>query len=205
MISVIKLVFKNYAVFSGRARRKEFGLFWLFCLLSGLLLSVLAMWFSSQFAEESSLQIHTDLPAFGAIYVGYGILIFLLNPASMYLFLMLLSSCVPAMVCRRLHDIGKPGKMMLLALIPGFGGIILLGFLVGDSQSGSNLYGSNPKSAEINPSAYKYRIYRNERRAERKYSFCCEKCGSNSGRLVQEIVGAAEIMLPRTKFPATMN
>lgn len=174
MISVIKLVFKNYAVFSGRARRKEFGLFWLFCLLSGLLLSVLAMWFSSQFAEESSLQIHTDLPAFGAIYVGYGILIFLLNPASMYLFLMLLSSCVPAMVivyavfifissvpvpamvCRRLHDIGKSGKMMLLALIPGFGGIILLGFLVGDSQSGSNLYGPNPKSAEINPSAYKY-------------------------------------------------
>ena len=53
-----------------------------------------------------------------------------------------------AVAVRRLHDIGKSGWMLLLGLIPIIGGIIILVFLVKDSESGTNLYGPNPKEIE---------------------------------------------------------
>jgi len=50
-----------------------------------------------------------------------------------------------ALSVRRLHDIGKSGWTMLLPFIPFIGGIILLLFLVRDSEPGQNAYGPNPK------------------------------------------------------------
>ncbi|MFD3262254.1 DUF805 domain-containing protein [Paenibacillus lentus] len=51
-----------------------------------------------------------------------------------------------AVGARRLHDTGRSGWMLLLALIPLVGAIILLVFLCQDSQPGDNKYGSNPKN-----------------------------------------------------------
>lgn len=48
---------------------------------------------------------------------------------------------------RRLHDIGKSGWWLLIALIPIVGFIVLLVFAVTDSQPGENQYGPNPKGA----------------------------------------------------------
>jgi uncharacterized membrane protein YhaH (DUF805 family) len=53
-----------------------------------------------------------------------------------------------ALALRRLHDIGKKGWWILLALIPVvnfIGMFVLLYFFVKDSQPGSNEYGPNPK------------------------------------------------------------
>ena len=47
---------------------------------------------------------------------------------------------------RRLHDIGKSGWMLLIALIPIIGAIWLIILFVGDSAPGSNEYGANPKN-----------------------------------------------------------
>ncbi|MCV9951451.1 DUF805 domain-containing protein [Paenibacillus polymyxa] len=49
-----------------------------------------------------------------------------------------------AVLFRRLHDTGKTGWWILIALVP-FGSIVLLVFTCLDSQPGDNKYGKNPK------------------------------------------------------------
>ena len=51
-----------------------------------------------------------------------------------------------AVSVRRLHDIGKSGWWLLIALIPLVGAILLLIWDCKDSDPGTNVYGSNPKA-----------------------------------------------------------
>jgi uncharacterized membrane protein YhaH (DUF805 family) len=48
---------------------------------------------------------------------------------------------------RRLHDTGRSGWYLFIALIPLIGAIVLLVWMIQDSQPGDNQYGSNPKAA----------------------------------------------------------
>ena len=48
---------------------------------------------------------------------------------------------------RRLHDTGRSGWNLLWLLIPLIGAILLLVWMVQDSQPGENAYGANPKGA----------------------------------------------------------
>ena len=50
-----------------------------------------------------------------------------------------------AVAVRRLHDTGRSGWTLLLALIPFIGAIILLVFMAQDSVSVENEYGEYPK------------------------------------------------------------
>ncbi len=52
-----------------------------------------------------------------------------------------------AVAVRRLHDTGRSGWWFLIILVPFVGWIVLLVFMVLDSQPGSNEYGENPKVA----------------------------------------------------------
>jgi uncharacterized membrane protein YhaH (DUF805 family) len=52
-----------------------------------------------------------------------------------------------AVAVRRLHDAGKSGFWLLIALVPLVGTIILLVFLVQDSQPFTNKWGPNPKES----------------------------------------------------------
>jgi uncharacterized membrane protein YhaH (DUF805 family) len=58
----------------------------------------------------------------------------------------LLAVLVPGfcVAVRRLHDIGKSGTYLLVALIPFVGGIILLIWYLSESQPGENKWGPNP-------------------------------------------------------------
>ena len=56
-----------------------------------------------------------------------------------------------AVTIRRLHDTGRSGWLCLIALIPVVGAIVLLVFLVLDSQPGPNEYGPNPKEVSTQP------------------------------------------------------
>ena len=53
---------------------------------------------------------------------------------------------------RRLHDTGRSGWWLLLALMPIPGGPILVWFYALDSQPGSNIYGENPKGVSLTDS-----------------------------------------------------
>ncbi len=113
-------VLKNYVVFSGRARRKEYWMFTLFHIIFAIV------------AVALDNIIGTTAP--GIPYgVFYGIYILALFLPSL------------AVTVRRLHDVGKSGWMIFIPLIPIIGSIWLLVLLATDSNPGENQYGPNPK------------------------------------------------------------
>jgi len=115
-------VVKKYAVFTGRARRKEYWFYVLFYLIFALIIGVVdAMIFGVDPGRSTG--------PLGMIYV--------------------LALLVPSLAVgvRRLHDTSRSGWWMLLLLLPLIGPIILLVFFVLDSTPGDNEYGPNPKEA----------------------------------------------------------
>ena len=64
-------------------------------------------------------------------------------------FLYAIAMIVPgvAVGIRRLHDTDKSGWLMLIALAPLVGGIILLVFMVLEGTDGPNQYGAGPEPA----------------------------------------------------------
>jgi uncharacterized membrane protein YhaH (DUF805 family) len=120
------VVFTKGAQFDGRSRRKEF---WMFQLFNSL---IILAFFVGGFT------------AFGTTeHYGYEAVLF--TPLALYTLAIIIPSL--AVTVRRLHDTGKSGWMILLCLIPIVGGIIVLAFLVLDSDPGPNQYGPNPKLA----------------------------------------------------------
>ena len=113
-------VLKNYAVFSGRARRKEF---WMFALFAPIFYCVL--YFIEKIAGIGPI---SDYGILGAIYS-----LAILTPSL-------------AVAVRRLHDTNRSGFWLISALVPFVGFIFLLVILAMDSHPGENQYGPNPKS-----------------------------------------------------------
>jgi uncharacterized membrane protein YhaH (DUF805 family) len=116
-------VLKKYAVFDGRARRQEY---WMFILFNIIITAVLAL--------IDSL-IGTVIRQ-----AGFGLL------QGLYDLAVLIPSI--AVTVRRLHDTGRTGWWILIGLIPVIGGIVLLIFMLLDSEPGENQYGPNPKTQE---------------------------------------------------------
>ena len=117
-------VLKNYATFSGRARRKEY---WIFFLISALISIVLTL---------------LDI-LLGTYSVEYEAGLF----SGLYSLLILIPSI--AVVVRRLHDTDRSGWWILISLIPLIGVIVLFVFICLDSQPGTNRFGANPKEAAL--------------------------------------------------------
>ena len=113
-------VLKQYAVFKGRARRKEYWMFVLINFIIGLVLGLVG-------------------PSGGDSANGQSLLL------SVYTLALLIPSI--AVGVRRLHDIGRTGWWMLISLIPFIGILILIIFFVQDSEPKENQYGPNPKLA----------------------------------------------------------
>ena len=115
-------VLKKYAVFSGRARRKEFWFFVLFNIIISIVLAVIDG-VTGSFSPEAGMGL------LGGIYT--------------------LAVLIPgrAVSVRRLHDTERSGWWLLIALVPLIGAIVLLVFMVQDSKPGQNQYGANPKEA----------------------------------------------------------
>ncbi|MCL4117892.1 UNVERIFIED_CONTAM: hypothetical protein GTU68_045002 [Idotea baltica] len=109
-------VLKQYADFTGRARRKEY---WMFVLIN-----ILISW------TFVLLDYIAGTTIFDSINTIYSIAI--LVPSV-------------AVAVRRLHDIGNSGWYYLLVFIPIIGWIWLLILFVTDSESGTNKWGPNPK------------------------------------------------------------
>jgi len=109
-------VLKKYAVFSGRASRREYWMFFLFNTVFLIVASIL------------------DLIIFG---IGFGPLYIL------YALAVLIPGL--AVLVRRLHDVGKSGWFLFIVLIPIAGPIWILVLTCMDGQPGDNKYGPNPK------------------------------------------------------------
>ena len=117
-------VLKEYANFNGRASRKEYWMFTLFNIIFGGIAMIL----------DSVFGIAIEGVGYGPLYGVYVLVLFIPGLA---------------VAVRRLHDIGKSGWMILIALIPVIGAIWILVLMVTDSNPGENLYGVNPKEVTL--------------------------------------------------------
>ena len=118
------LPLKRYAEFTGRSRRKEYWMFFLLCMVVGLVLGFV----------EGMLGLTGMIGPYG--------------PLSM---LFLLAILVPSIAVgiRRLHDTGRSGWWILIALVPLVDGLVLLVFYVLEGNSGPNEYGPDPKGEDL--------------------------------------------------------
>lgn len=114
-------VLRNYAVFSGRARRKEY---WYFVLFNSIIILFLG------FIDQK--MVTTPSPSAGMGLFGGVYTLFVVIPAI-------------AVTIRRLHDTDRSGWWFLVFFVPIVGPILLLFFTLQDSKDGSNRYGENPK------------------------------------------------------------
>jgi len=116
------LVLKKFADFNGRARRTEYWMFVLFNIIFGIVATVI----------DNVVGTAIDGMGYGLFYILY-----------------MLAVLIPglAVAVRRLHDTGKSGWMLLVALIPLVGAIWLLVLMVTEGTPGENQYGSNPKES----------------------------------------------------------
>lgn len=112
----VKVCFKKYATFEGRARRSEFWYFCLFCLLVGVVTLYIDISVLGYTIEEEYTPLNTL--AYLAVFIP--------------------SISVTA---RRLHDIGKSGWWMLLALT-GIGIILLIVWYATEGEKKKNRFGS---------------------------------------------------------------
>jgi uncharacterized membrane protein YhaH (DUF805 family) len=113
-------VLKKYAEFTGRARRKEY---WMFTLINILIFIVLGVVESMGGMTNS---------------MGLGVL------SGLYSLAVLAPSL--AVTVRRLHDTDRSGWWLLIGLIPLIGAIVLLVFMILDSEPGENRHGPSPKA-----------------------------------------------------------
>lgn len=110
-------VLRQYAVFSGRARRTEY---WMFVLCNVIVMLLLGM--------------------VDKLIGGDNELI-----SSIYSLAVLLPSL--AVAARRLHDTDRSAWWLLLGLIPIIGTLVLIYFMVCNGQQGPNRFGDDPKAA----------------------------------------------------------
>jgi len=113
-------VVRQYFVFSGRARRKEY---WMFTLINLLFIFVAAL-------IDALISSGSGSPSLGFISTIYSL--FILCP-------------ILGLTVRRLHDTDKSGWWALLMLVPYLGWIVILIFMILQGQYGPNRYGRDPK------------------------------------------------------------
>ncbi len=114
---------KKFAVFQGRASRKEFWVFYLVNIGISFLIGMIDGILSTASQGVSSVT------GFGAFYTIFQLAI--LIPTI-------------AVGVRRMHDTDHSGWWLLFPLVN-------LIFLLTDSQTGQNKYGSNPKGEDSTP------------------------------------------------------
>ncbi len=114
---------KKYADFGGRARRKEY---WMFFLVNTII------WIALIAIEVAASGVGI-LPSHGL----YGAL------PSLYYFSIIIPQF--AVATRRLHDTDRSGWYNLLWFVPAPLNLVLLYFMSEDSTPGANRFGENPK------------------------------------------------------------
>jgi uncharacterized membrane protein YhaH (DUF805 family) len=110
---------RNWLNFRGRSRRKAYWMFALFNFIASVLAGVLDGIFG--FGRDGGYGLFNGLYSLAALLPGLSLAV------------------------RRLHDTGRSGWWLLLVLVPFLGWLVILVFLVLDSQPGYNEYGPNPK------------------------------------------------------------
>ena len=111
----------NWKDCNSRSRRSEYWWTWLAFTLLELPFSILSQIFAN-------VQV---------LYLIFSLILGVISICALVIMIPL--------IIRRLHDTGRTGWWFLIVLVPLVGGIILIVFMVLDSQRESNEYGPSPK------------------------------------------------------------
>ena len=117
---------KKYAVFRGRASRREFWYFTLFTFFIAVLIGFVSGIVAGITGTDNDVAI---IPA--------------------YVFILAMGVPSWAVLVRRCHDIGLNPWWSLTTIIPVIGFLVLIGIGVQDSQPGTNRHGPNPNTPEV--------------------------------------------------------
>jgi len=118
---------KKYAVFTGRARRKEFWTFTIVNIIIGIILMNIDKSTGTYVYVQYTNGYGYD---YGWIHAIFSLAVFIPGIAVMV---------------RRLHDTSRSGFFIFLGLIPIIGFIILLIYMLLDSTPGKNQFGECSK------------------------------------------------------------
>lgn len=122
-------VLRNYANFSGRARRSEFWYFVLVNLLISIGLAII----------DAALGLEIGAGSVGVLGTLYSLVVIIPSIA---------------VAVRRLHDTDRSGWWLLISLLPIIGAIVLIVFYVQEGTPGENEYGPNPKETSDDISSH---------------------------------------------------
>ncbi|MER8448315.1 DUF805 domain-containing protein [Mesorhizobium sp. M1066] len=122
---------QNYFNFAGRARRKEYWGFFLFWVVSLLVIGGIGL-----FADNEMGNFDSSVSA--AVTVGL---------CGTFVLATLLPSL--GMTVRRIHDIGLSGWLYLVVLIPTIGSLIILVFALIPTQARENQWGPVPAGVRV--------------------------------------------------------
>ena len=111
----------NWKDCNSRSRRSEYWWTWLAFTLLELPFSILSQIFANV----------------KVLYLIFSLILGVISICALFIMIPL--------IIRRLHDTGRTGWWLLIVLVPLVGGIILIVFMVLDSQRESNEYGPSPK------------------------------------------------------------
>ena len=114
-------VLKKYAVFRGRARRKEYWFFALFNILISIGLVIIDAILGT-YSTEMGMGFLSGIYSIAIIIPGL------------------------AVTVRRLHDTEHSGWWILICLIPLIGVLVLLVFMLLEGNPNENKYGPDPKA-----------------------------------------------------------
>lgn len=128
--------FRNYATFSGRARRSEFWWWVLFTAIVSVVAQVLDLVLGLRIGGSSATVDAVNNSTFSFSFSSFG---WITLVASLVLLLPSL-----AMQVRRLHDADHTGWWWWINVICCIGWIILLVFWLQPSTPGANRYGPQP-------------------------------------------------------------
>ncbi|SRR5216683_987466 len=138
---------RKYAVFDGRARRREYWMFELWNTLIVLALFILYIIAGSKTGQQ----------AVGLLLYIYGVAIVVpsisvlvrrlhdTNHSGSWIFIALVPLIGALILVRRLHDTNYNGFWIFITLFPLIGALIHLVLTIRDGDRGDNRYGPNPK------------------------------------------------------------
>jgi len=116
-------VIQKYAVFSGRASRKEYWMFFLMNIIIGGCMGIVIGLIKGFTHLDLTILIHLYTLALLCPNIGVSV--------------------------RRLHDTNRSGWWMLVGLVPLIGPIIVLVFMANEGTPADNNFGPNPNANAI--------------------------------------------------------
>ena len=125
MLQIMLMPLRRYADFSGRSRRKEYWMFFLFNWLIGIAVGFLSLLlYAMGLSETAMMAILTPVLALYAIAA--------------------IAFVIPGLAVTIRHDTDRSGWAILWGLVPIIGAFMLLVFYVTEGTRGPNRFGPDP-------------------------------------------------------------